>query len=360
LAIAPEYFPTIRDNDTEFSKTDYFAKMKWLKDEIDDLYDPKYTDMLRVSFGLEFQRGKLADLVSLLSGRNFETRTFEEEIAKSSFAKLKNGVMKFMNETSFKRFVMIIKSAGFVIPNMIRSMNAINFAYMLYLILRDKKEDPAKIESYVKRWFVMSILTGRSSGSFESQFDFDIKQIGARDFGEYLAEVEAAQLSDAFWEAGLLQSLNTPVASSPFFYVYLASQTVAGDKGFLSKDIKVGDLIVHRGDIHHIFPKNYLKKHGLKRSKYNQIANYVYMQSEINIKVGDKSPKDYFGQIKEQCNGGEMKFGGINNMQALSDNLRMNCIPESVFNLVEEDYENFLTERRKLMAEKIRKYYQSL
>lgn len=360
LAIAPEYFPNIRDNDLEFAKTDYFAKMKWLKDEIDDLYDPTYTDMLRVSFGMEFKRGRLSDLVSLLSGRNFETRTFEEDIAKASFQSLKDGVMKFMNETYFKRFVMIIKSSGFVIPNMIRSKNSLNFAYLLYLLLRDKGENQGKIESYVKRWFVLSILTGRYSSSPESQFDFDVKQIAAKDFGAYLEEVESAVLSDAFWEAGLLQSLQTPVASSPFFYVFLASQTVGGDKGFLSKDIRVGDLIVHRGDIHHIFPKNYLKKYGLKRGKYNQIANYVYMQSEINIKVGDKSPQIYFSELRDQCNGGELKHGSINNMQALSENLKMNCIPESIFNLNIEDYEDFLIERRKLMAEKIRKYYQSL
>jgi hypothetical protein len=30
--------------------------------------------MLRVAFTAEFGRGKLADLVALLSGRNFETR----------------------------------------------------------------------------------------------------------------------------------------------------------------------------------------------------------------------------------------------------------------------------------------------
>lgn len=360
LAIAPEYFSTIRDNDNVFAKTDYFAKMKWLKDEIDDLYDPTYTDMLRVSFGMEFKRGRLSDLVSLLSGRNFETRTFEENIARESFDMLKQGVMKFMNETNFKRFVMIIKSAGFVIPNMIRSKNSLNFAYMLYLLLRDKGENQGKIESYVKRWFLLSILTGRYSSSPESQFDFDVKQIASKDFGEYLNEVESAVLSEAFWDTGLLQSLNTPVASSPFFYVFLASQSVAGDKGFLSKDILVRDLIAHRGDIHHIYPKDYLKKHGYKRGKYNQIANYVYMQSEINIKVGNKAPNVYFGEIREQCNGGDLKHGSINNMQALSDNLKMNCIPESIYNMSVEDYEDFLTERRKLMATKIRDYYRSL
>ena len=360
LAVAPEYFPHIRDNDPQFAATEYFRKMEWLKNENDDLYDPSYTDMLRVAFGTEFKRAKLSDLVSLLSGRNFETRKFEEDIARDSFARLQSGVLKFMNETHFKRFVMIIKSAGFIVPSMIRSANAINFAYLLYLTLRDRGVDASKIESYVKRWFVLMLLTKRSSGSFESQFDFDLKQIAERDFGEYLTEVESAELSDAFWKVSLVQNLDTSVASSPYFAVYLASQVVAGDRGFLSRDITVRDLILHRGDIHHVFPKAYLKQHGYKRGKYNQIANYVYMQSEINIKVGNKAPDVYFGDMERQVNGGPLTHGSIDDAVALQKNLRMNAIPEGVQQLTAEDYEAFLRARRGLMAEKIRGYYQSL
>jgi len=62
--------------------------MAWLRNENDDLYDPSYTDMLRVAFTSEFKRGKLQDLVALLSGRNFETRDYEESIAEASFKKL--------------------------------------------------------------------------------------------------------------------------------------------------------------------------------------------------------------------------------------------------------------------------------
>ena len=74
-------------------------------------------------------------------------------------------VLRFMNETHFKRFVMIIRSAGFVDPSMIGSQNALNFAYILYLLLRDQNMPSREIERYVRRWFVMSVLTGRYSGS---------------------------------------------------------------------------------------------------------------------------------------------------------------------------------------------------
>lgn len=357
LAISPDFYKHIEDNDKEFAKTEFFQKMKWLKSESEDLYDPTYTDMIRVAFTSQFNRGKLSDLVSLLSGRNFETRTFEDTIAEQSFAKFKVGVMNFMNETNFKRFLMIIKSAGFISPKLIRSQNALNFAYILYLKLKELNVNSVSIESYVRRWFVYSVLTGRYSGSAESFFDFDIKQINNRPFDEYLKEKEEGELSDAFWNASLPQSLDTSVASSPYFNVFLASQVKANDKGFLSKDVLVGDLISLRGDIHHLFPKDYLRKNGLERGKYNQIANYVYMQSEINIKVGNKAPKNYFELINKQIEDDNKLVSGISNQNELIENLKSNCVPESIITMEIDDYQEFLIQRRKLIAEKIKNYY---
>lgn len=360
LAVAPEFYQFIKDNDADFAKTDYFQKMAWLRSENEDLYDPSYTDVLRVAFTSQFNRGKLSDLVSLLSGRNFETRTFEEHIAKESFEKLSTGIGQFINETNFKRFIMIIKSAGFISPKLIRAQNALNFSYILFLKLREKGENPAKIEKYVRRWFVLSLLTGRYSGSAESSIDYDSKQIANKPFDQFLQEVEEADLSDAFWNASLVQSLDSSVSSSPYFLVYLASQAKANDKGFLSKEITVGDLITYRGDIHHIFPRDFLKKNGMERGKYNQIANYVYMQQEVNIAVGNKAPDAYFSEVLEQCHGGALKYGGISSLDELHENLKSNCVPESIFTMTLDHYDEFLKERRKLMAEKMKEYYFSL
>jgi hypothetical protein len=360
LAISPEFYKHIIDNDPDFAKTDFFSKMQWLKTENEDLYDPDYTDLIRVAFTSQFSRGRLSDLVSLLSGRNFETRTFEDTIAEHSFEKLKVGVMNFINETHFKRFLMIIKSAGFISPKLIRSQNALNFAYILYLKLRELNVNSVQIESYVKRWFVYSVLTGRYSGSPESFFDYDIKQVHNRPFAEYLKEKEEGELSDAFWNASLPQSLDTSVASSPYFNVFLASQVKANDRGFLSKDVLVSDLISLRGDIHHLFPSDYLKKNGLDRGKYNQIANYVYMQSEINIKVGNKPPKDYFELIINQMQSDNRLVSGLSNRDELITNLKANCVPLEIMDMGIDDYQEFLVLRRKLMAQKIKEYYFSL
>jgi len=359
LAIAPEFFSIIEE-DKEFTKSEFFPMMTWLRKENDDIYDPSYTDMLRVAFTSEFRRGRLQDLVALLSGRNFETRQFEEAIVEDSFARLKKGIKQFMNETHFKRFIMIIRSAGFVSASMIRSQNALNFAYILYLLLRDQGISNADIERYVRRWFVMTTLTGRYSGSAEATIDYDIRQIHLQGIKSYAEGLIQGLLSDAFWDSALPQALDTSVASSPYFRVFQASQVKMNDKGFLSRDITVRELIEVQSDVHHLFPRDYLKKNGLNRGQYNQIANYVVAQSEINISIGNKEPKIYFSKLQEQCNEGEKHYGNICDYRELQENFRMNCIPDGMEQMTIDDYSNFLAERRRLMAQKIRSYFEEL
>ncbi|MDY0174067.1 MAG: DUF262 domain-containing protein [Bacteroidales bacterium] len=359
-SIYPDAYNLIADNDKEFADTDYYNNMGWLVRNESNLYNPDYSDLIRVAFTSQFDRGRLSDLVSLLSGRNFETRDYEETIAEYSFEQLKTGVNLYINETNFKRFLMIIESTGFVAPKMIKSKNAINFAYALYLKLKAQGVNPVLIERYVRKWFVYSVLTVRYSGSPESSFDYDIKRISESSFEEYLREKEEGELSDAFWNAALPQRLNTSSLAGPYFHVFIAAQIKANDKGFLSSDISVQSLVENRGDIHHIFSRDYLKKRGLEQSKYNQIANYVYIQSEINIKVGNKSPKEYFDLIKSQTIESENLISGISSEKELLENLRMHCIPAEVQDMEFEDYDNFLEIRRKLMAQKIKEYYWSL
>jgi hypothetical protein len=359
LAVAPEVYSTIQ-NDHAFSSSEFFPQMKWIKDEMDDLYDPSYTDMLRVAFTSEFRRGRLQDLVALLSGRNFETQKFEEVIVEESFARLKHGIQRFMNETHFKRFIMIIRSAGFVDVSMIGSQNALNFAYILYLTLRSQNLPDALIERQVRRWFVMSILTGRYSGSPESMFDLDIRMIHDQGIEAYADNLILGSLSDAFWTAALPQQMNTSASSSPYFRLYEAAQIKLNDRGFLSRDISVRELIEVKSDVHHLFPKDLLKKRGLARSQYNQIANYVVAQSEINISIGNKEPATYFGQILDQVNGGPQRYGNIIDPEELKANFEMNAIPQDIHHLGVDDYPAFLAQRRQLMAAKIRKYFESL
>ena len=359
LAVAPQAYDDLA-KDSDFAATDYFQALKWLKDEKDDLYDPSYTDMLRVAFTSEFKRGRLQDLVALLSGRNFETRTYEEAIAEESFHKLKGGILRYMNETNFKRFLMILRSAGFVEPSLIRSQNTVNFAYSLYLMLRAQHVAPERIETLVRRWFVMSVLTGRYTNSPETAFGVDVNNIDSQGASAYLDAIERAELSDTFWKIGLPQQMDTSVASSPYFNVFLASQIKKHDKGFLSEHIEAGNLIEGQSNIHHVFPRSYLQKEGFPRGRYNQIANYVVMQSEINIAIGDDPPWKYFSALWEQCRTEDPLYGGITDVGQMQENLAGHCIPEGMDAASYRDYDTFLEKRRKLMAAKMRDYYKEL
>ena len=60
--------------DTEFSATPYAQKIKWLAKDNEDIYDPDYGDMLRVAIMYSFSRGRLSDMVSLLSGGWFRVK----------------------------------------------------------------------------------------------------------------------------------------------------------------------------------------------------------------------------------------------------------------------------------------------
>jgi len=360
LTVAPDFMGRIEKGDKAFAASEFFPQMRWLKDVNDDIYDPTYTDMLRVAFTAEFGRGKLADLVALLSGRNFETRQFEDTIAEVSFAKLKQGILRFINKTHFERFTMIIRSAGFVTSDLIGGQNALNFAYILYLRGRSENVPAADLERLVRRWYVMSILRGRYSGSPETVFDVDIRQIDARGLGDYADSVIENELPATFWTGMLPQLMDTSSAQSPYFLAYKAAQVKLGDKGFLSRDITVSDLMLNRSDVHHVYPRNHLKKQELTKGRYNQIANFVLAQSEINIAIGDKAPETYFADLAKQCTGGAKKYGGITEHAELRANLQMSCLPESLVDGVILDYDDFLEERRKLMSLKIKTWFEAL
>ncbi len=362
LAVDPAFYGQLSSGDKEFMTTDYAAKLRWLKDDHEDIYDPDYNDMLRVSFMHMFGRGKLGDLVSLLSGRDFVDRSYKEDIAEDSFSKLTLGVKNFMNQYNFEQFVLAIKSAGFITAKLLNSQMTLDFAYTLFLLLQQSDEVPKiEIKKCIQKWFVLTTLTSRYIGSPESQMDRDLRSIATKGFKAFLEETERAQLSDAFWNVGLVQNLETSSISSPFLNTYLAAQVFFGDRSLLSNSSKVTDLITVAGDVHHIFPKEFLKDNDITdKTKYNQVANYAFLDTGVNISIGKKAPNVYFAQALAQCDTGIIEVGTITDKEEFWSNLEANCIPREVIDMTADDYAAFLAQRRALMASKIKKYYYSL
>lgn len=135
----------------------------------------------------------------------------------------------------------------------------------------------------------------------------------------------------------------------------------AADNTLFTNGFKASDVVTTMGDVHHIFPRKYLQKELIASQRlYNQVANYTFLEKKINIAIGAKRPGDYFSTALDACRDGNGYYGDISDEQELMDNLATNCIPKDIFGMGAEDYEHFLTERRDLMARKIKAYFQSL
>lgn len=361
LAAQPDWFSDMC-NDKDFKDSEYFKAMQWLKDDKEDIFDPNYGDILRIAFMYKFGRGKMKDLVSLLGGRDFETREYKEEIAEASFALLKEGVLDFMNRYSFSNFLLAIKSAGFITPKLINSSMTLDFAYTLFLLLHaDPSFDKKLIDKYVTKWYVLTTLTSRYIGSPETVMDADLRNIKSKGFKQFFAEIEAAELSETFWNIGLVQRLETSAINSPYFNTFIAAQIHNSEDALFSKGTKISDLITIIGDVHHIFPKQYLIKNGWKdKATYNQIANYTYLDTQVNKDISDDAPYVYFGKAFAACDNGESAYGNISIRSELLANLNDNCIPTDIVAMEHTDYLCFLDKRRKMMAKKIQNYYNNL
>jgi len=358
---SPADFSDVQNNDTEFSISPYWNKIKWVKDKHFDIYKPSYSDIIRVAFTHKFYRGKTNDLVALLSGRNFEKKSYEESISMQSFSLFEEGISNFFNQTYFERFIMIIKSIGFISEGMISSTMALDFAYSLYLYLKTSTEtEDVLIEKYVQRWFVLSLLIGRYSGSSETKIDEDIKKIKDKGIKQTLLEMEQINLSSNFWEYNVPSSLSTTSTRSVYYLLYLAALCKNKVKGFLSNNITVANMIEHRGDVHHIYPKKYLEKNGLSKDMYNQIANYVYCETPINIKIQDVAPMEYFAELQSKLGTEETRLSGIEKWSDIKRNLSGLSLPAIVLKGNIDNYEIFLEKRRKMISNTIKLYWENL
>ena len=97
---------------------------------------------------------------------------------------------------------------------------------------------------------------------------------------------------------------------------------------------------------HHLFPKAYMKAQGYTDAKINQMANYAFIDWKDNMDILDDAPSVYYPIV---CEG-----------RSEEEILRMeeeNALPHGWENM---PYEDFLVERRKLMAEKIKQAFDLL
>ena len=212
-------------------------------------------------------------MVSLLSGRDFETREFKDEIVADSYQKLEKGILAFINAYHYEQFLLAIKGAGFQSNRLLNSKTTLNFAYYLFLKLSDDATIPKnQVKRCVQKCFVLSTLTGRYIGSPESVMSRDIRSIEEKGFVSFFHEIEPSVLPDTFWGVTLPQILETSSVNSPAFSSFLAAQINQNRNSFLVHGTMISDLLNLSGDVHHIFPRAYLKAYGITAKSNHELV----------------------------------------------------------------------------------------
>lgn len=321
------------------------------------LIDPDPDQMLRVSVGLAFRRARLQYVYSILRGKDLETGVFSTERRDSQFDVLKDAQVKSLNITNWHEFIKAIKQAGFSRHDYISSKNNLLYAYVFFLIGReDFNMNLFDLKNLISKWFFMSSITGRYTGSPETIMEMDLAKLrgidNAEDFKSILEEIIESQLTSDFWEITLPMDLSTSSSTSPSLYAYYASLYILDANGLFSR-LKVSDLL-QEGirsnksalERHHLFPKAWLNKNGIIEIRdTNQIANYALVEWSDNIKISDMAPAEYLPYYLERLTGNKKEM------------YYWHALPENWENM---NYSDFLVERRKIMAMVIKDAFEKI
>lgn len=321
------------------------------------LINVKPGEILRAIVGYGFNRGRMSDVYSLLRGRDFETREFISELKEQRFSELEAYVENGLNNTTWHDYINLIQSLGFKRQDLISSRTNFFYSYAFYLIGKYKFNiEFHKLDEIISRWFVMSALKSRYSGSLESFFESDLALIRNASSGDEFIDLLQgridAEITNDFWDITLPSNLTSSYSKNPQWLVFVAAQ-IRNNVELLFSSKKIADLFdpvvspkKARLDKHHIFPKNYLRINGIdSQTDQNQVSNYVYLDYKTNISISDDAPIDYFKAFE--------KYSNDNILEVMESH----ALPEKFY---EMEYQEFLEERRKLMARYIKEYFESL
>lgn len=309
---------------------------------------PDPDQLLRVSVGFGFRRARLQYVYNILRGKDLETGEFSNERREKQFEILQLAQNRTLDLQNWHEFLKCIRRAGYTSQSMIVSVTNLLYAYVFYLIGKyDFDVEPFVLRDTIARWFFMSALTSRYSGSFESTMEQDLSRLRdiktGEEFARLLDRIAFDTLTDDFWNITLPNELATSSPRSPSLFAYYAALNLLKAKVLFSKML-VSDLLdpttkakksaVER---HHLFPKEYLRTLGIDENRdMNQIANFALVEWNDNISISDTPPFEYFPKYAERFNANE-----------LDEMLHWHALPDGWENM---KYQEFLEQRRKLIA----------
>lgn len=319
---------------------------------------PAPDQILRVSIAVGFRRARLIYAYLILRGKDLETEQYSDERREQQFQVLKTAQEKVIDLQNWHEFFKAIRYAGYISDKMISSNNALLYSYALFLIGKcDYGVDHHSLRNIIARWFFMSSLSGRYTGSFESMMEHDLNRLREiKSAAEFVASLDGVindTLTEDFWNITLPNSLATSTSRSPSLFGYYAALIIL-DAPVLFSNLSVADLLnpalkAKKSAIerHHLFPRGYLQKLGIYDvHDANQIANFALVEWSDNIDISDKSPVEYFPKFVNRYT--------KNEWETLQ---RLHALPNNWENM---EYFEFLVERRKLMAKIIREGFKRI
>ncbi|MCX9154612.1 DUF262 domain-containing protein [Niveibacterium sp. 24ML] len=322
------------------------------------IFQPDPDHLLRVDVGVAFRRARLEHVYSLLRGKDLATGESSPEKRADQFSKLLDAQARVLNLTYWADFLNVVRLAGYRSAKHISSVNALVFAYQLYLLGRTEYDvEGFKLRKAIARWLFMSLLTGRFTSSPESRMEQDLAELRElKSSDQFLARLEAVEtntLTDDFWTKTLPMDLATSAGRSPALFGFYASQALLGARALFSNS-SVVDLLDPPAqgqkkalERHHLFPKKHLKGLGIDSVRdINQIANYALVEWDDNIAISDTAPSSYWAKYAERFDG-----------DTLAAMMQWHALPPNWWSMT---YEEFLAARRPLIANIIRQGYETL
>ena len=318
--------------------------------------DPSH--LIRMAVAVGFRRARLRYAYMLMRGKNLETGVFSKEEREVNLLKFKNALDKVTNLNNWHMFMGLFADAGYITSNIVASTNAIVFCYVLYLIGKyDYKVPPVILQKIIKKWIFMSTITSFYTVSTESEVEkqlADLRNVHTADaFVAFLDGVISTKFSDDYFNLTLPADLMSAAATSPAWFGYIAALNVLGTPMLFSTTTLAAKLLPGASgdkkaiDKHHIFPKNYLTGIGYTSDRdRNQVANFTYLDYNTNIDISDDSPAEYVDRYHQ-------KLGDEGYKKSCAEN----ALPVDFEKM---SYPNFLEQRRKLMADIVKKAYQKL
>ena len=196
-------------------------------------------------------------------------------------------------------------------------------------------------------WYVQTAIWGRYSGSTESVLSRDLN---------ILLEAGPEEGLDALIRELQLWRGNLRIRPEHFtgwsrgnrFYSILYLLTRVGEaqdwgsglplkKGLLGKNTSL--------EVHHIFPRDFLKKSGHDDKKsVNALGNFCFLTKNSNLRISNRPPQEYFPQVESQHPGA----------------LESQWIPQSPEIWKPENYMEFLRQRQALLADAANEFLDAL